>query len=325
MSRAQPLAMTGIDPKTHLEELVPLLRRLIPETIAIDLIAPDLGVLFEGDRTQIDQVLMNLCLNARDAMPSGGRITIETEMVIINGAYRETHPWAKLGRYVLITVSDTGHGITKADMDRIFDPFFTTKGEHAGTGLGLAVAYGIVQQHGGMLQCYSEVGLGTTFKIYLPQLARQARTVGSKIEGPVRGGTERILVGEDDSAVRGVVRRILERAGYEVSIVPDGHEVVRTLAGEPFDLLLLDVVMPGPSCTETIARVRARHPDMRILLASGYTADTNVVALLRDHAIPLLPKPYDPDRLLRAIRAEIDREATFDEDDAAARLRSAPP
>jgi signal transduction histidine kinase len=307
MSRTQALELRDIDLNQVLADLVPLLRRVIPETVRIDLTTSHQDVLIEADRTQIDQVIMNLCLNARDAMPEGGRIAIETEVVSVDGTLCEAHPWAKPGAYVSTTISDTGHGISKEHLDRIFDPFFTTKGEHAGTGLGLSVAHGIVQQHGGMLHCSSELGTGTTFQIHLPLLARAARPVGAKVQVGALGGNERILVGEDDAAVRGVVRRILERAGYHVALVPDGYQVGRTLEVEPFDLVLLDVVMPGLSCTETIARVRAIRPSARILLSSGYTADTNVAALLRDQSIPLLPKPYDPAQLLRAIRAELDR------------------
>ncbi|MFO0646274.1 MAG: ATP-binding protein [Polyangiales bacterium] len=307
MSRAQALALVDLDVSALLHDLVPLLRRVIPPSIAIDLIAPERETFIEADRTQIDQVVMNLCLNARDAMTGGGKLTIESEVVLVNGAFRETHPWAKPGRYVLISVSDTGEGISKENLDRIFDPFFTTKGEHAGTGLGLSVAHGIVHQHGGMLHCYSEEGIGTTFKVYLPLLARAARAVGSKLEGRVRGGNERVLVADDDATVRGVVRRLLERAGYDVTVVPDGAEVLRVLAQEAFDLLLLDVVMPGASCAETLSKARALQPRTRVVLASGYTADANLSALLRDKGIPLLHKPYDPDGLLRALRAELDR------------------
>ena len=307
MSRAQALALSDVDIAAHLHDVVPLLRRVIPPRIAIDLIAPERELYVEGDRTQLDQVVMNLCLNARDAMPERGRLVIECEVVLVNGAFRETHPWAKPGRYVLLTVSDTGRGIAKEHLDRIFDPFFTTKGEQGGTGLGLTVAHGIVQQHGGMLHCYSEPGLGTTFKVYLPLLARPARAVGAKLVGAVRGGNERLLVADDDATLRGLVRRVLERAGYEVAVVPDGAEVLRILAREDFDLLLLDVVMPGATCAETLAGVRALRPDLRVVLASGYTADANLSALLRDQSIPLLQKPYDPDALLRALRAELDR------------------
>ncbi len=307
MSRAQALSLVDLDVSAVLHDLVPLLRRVIPTSVTIDLIAPERETFIEADRTQIDQVVMNLCLNARDAMPGGGKLTIESEVVLVNGAFRETHPWAKPGRYVLITISDTGEGISKENLDRIFDPFFTTKGEQAGTGLGLSVAHGIVHQHGGMLHCYSEEGLGTTFKVYLPLLARAARAVGSKLDGRVRGGTERVLVADDDPTVRGVVRRLLERAGYTVTVVPDGAEVLRVLAQEAFDLLLLDVVMPGGTCADTLTQARALQPRTRVVLASGYTADANLSALLRDRGIPLIRKPYDPDGLLRALRAELDR------------------
>ncbi len=307
MSRAQALTLVDLDLNAQLRDLVPLLRRVMPPSITVDLIAPERETYVEGDRTQIDQVVMNLCLNARDAMPDGGHLTIESEVVLVNGAFRETHPWAKPGRYVLLTISDTGVGISKENLDRIFDPFFTTKGEHAGTGLGLTVAHGIVQQHGGMLHCYSEEGIGTTFKVYLPLLARAAKAVGSKLEGRVRGGSERVLVADDDPSVRSVVRRLLTRAGYDVTVVPDGAEALRVIALEDFDLVLLDVVMPGSPCAETVERVRALRPRTRVVLASGYTADANLSALLRHRSIRLLPKPYDPDGLLRALRAELDR------------------
>ncbi len=306
MSRSQRLTLQDLDPVALLGELVPLLRRVIPETITIDLIAPDIGVLVEADKTQLDQVIMNLCLNARDAMPGGGKITVEVEQVLVNGAFRETNPWAKPGRYVLLSVSDNGAGMSKEQMDRVYEPFFTTKREQAGTGLGLAVAHGIVQQHGGMLQCYSELGIGTTFKVYLPVLARAARVVGPKIHRAVRGGSERILVGEDDPAVRNVVRQILERAGYEVVLVRSGQEVLDTLAGMPFSLVLLDVVMPGLSASETLVKLHELHPDIHVLLCSGYTADAAITELLRDQQIPFLSKPYDPDALLRALRNLLD-------------------
>ncbi len=309
MSRAQQLSLQDVDPVELLSNLVPLLRRVIPSTIVIDLIAPALGVLVEADPTQLDQVIMNLCLNARDAMPKGGKINIEAELVLINGAFRETHPWAVPGRYLLVSVSDTGVGISKDQMDRIYEPFFTTKGEFAGTGLGLAVAHGIVQQRGGMLHCESELGVGTTFRMYLPQLARAARVAGTKIERAATGGTERILVGEDDPGVRYVVQLILERAGYEVVLVRNGQEVLDTLATMKFSLVLLDVVMPGLPAAETIGKIRDLYPLTALLVSSGYPADANISDLLRDQRVAFLPKPYDPERLLRAIRTELDGDA----------------
>ncbi len=308
MSRAQPPSLEDVDLGAHLDRLVPLLRRVIPESIRIDLINCVHEVFVEADRTQLDQVLMNLCLNARDAMEQNGRLAIETEVVLVDARYRELHPWAREGRYAMITVSDTGCGISAENLDRIYDPFFTTRGDKTGTGLGLSVVHGIVRQHRGMIHCYSEVGIGTTFKVYFPLLARAARSVGSKLAPRTEGGRERILVGEDDVAVRSVVRRLLQRAGYEVVLVPDGAEVVRTLTADgAFDLLLLDVVMPGPSCDETVARVRQISPSLRIVLASGYTADINVATLTSERAVPLLRKPFDPDALLRTIRDELDR------------------
>jgi len=307
MSRAQPLSVVSISPNARVAALVPLLTRMIPETIAVDFIPHHHDGYVEADPTQFDQVLMNLAINARDAMPNGGRLTIEIEHVVVNGAFRATHPWAKPGRYVLITVTDDGVGMPPEVVGRVFEPFFTTKQDRAGTGLGLSVAHGIVRQHGGLLHCYSEPGVGTTFKIYWPISERSAADVGPKLEGPVRGGTESILVAEDDTAVAGVARRILEGAGYSVAVVNSGHAACDTAATEAFDLVLLDVVMPGLSAHEVIAELNRTRPGLRILLASGYTADTNVGELVRQSSIQLLRKPYDPDQLLRAVRRRLER------------------
>jgi CheY-like chemotaxis protein len=302
----------------QLRQLLELARRILPETIGIDFIEGSGLPLVEGDGSQIDQVLMNLFINARDAMGEGGRLTVETEQVLINGGYVETHPWAKSGRYVLITVTDTGVGMSREVLEHVFEPFFTTKGQRAGTGLGLAVAYGIVRQHRGMLQCYSEVGVGTTFKIYLPTIERLASTVGTKLQRPILRGKERILVAEDDELVRAVAVRILEKAGYKVTAVEDGDAACRTVAAELFDLLLLDVVMPGMPCREVIDRVGALRPEMRILLASGYTAGANITALTERTGLELLSKPYDPDQMLRAVRDALDPELSVPEGDEGA-------
>jgi two-component system cell cycle sensor histidine kinase/response regulator CckA len=265
--------------------------------------------LVDGDPSQLDQVFMNLLINARDAMSSGGRITIETEQVVINGQYVATHPWAKPGRYVLVTVTDTGVGMSKDVQDQIFEPFFTTKGPRAGTGLGLAVAYGIVRQHRGMLHCYSEQGVGSSFKVYLPVLERLAVAVGSKLERRIRPGHEHILLAEDDAQVRAVATRILQKGGYTVTAVEDGDAACRAAATGTFDLLVLDVVMPGMPCREVVRKVRALHPEGKILLASGYTAGANVETLIEEHQLILLSKPYDPDQMLRAVREALDGAA----------------
>ncbi len=306
MSRSQELELKPLDANQRLTELLQLARRILPENIRIDLIEAAHLPLIEGDASQLDQVFMNLLINARDAMPEGGRLTVETEQVVINGAYTESHPWAKSGRYVLVTVTDTGIGMTREVLDRVFEPFFTTKTERAGTGLGLAVAYGIVRQHRGLLHCYSELGVGTTFKVYLPALSRRAEAIGTKLRGAVRTGNEKILVAEDDELVLGVALRILRGAGYQVTGVENGDAACRAAATSEFDLVILDLVMPGMPCREVVHRLRALRPNLPILLASGYAATDNVTALAQEEHLQLLGKPYDPDQVLRAVRAALD-------------------
>jgi signal transduction histidine kinase len=308
MSRDQGLRLEPTDVNERLSSLRDLLRRLLPETIEIDLILGTHLPLVEGDRSQLDQVFMNLCINARDAMPSGGRVTIETEQVLINGRYAETHPWAKPGRYVLVTVTDNGSGMSRDVLDKIFEPFFTTKSPHAGTGLGLAVSYGIVRQHGGMLDCYSEPGVGTTFKVYLPTTERLASAVGTKLAAKVpRARTnERILVAEDDAAVRAVALRILRRADYVVTTVESGEAAAELVRREEFALVILDVVTPGKSCREVVSQIREARPSLPIVLASGHAPGDNLAGLIRDTGVEFLRKPFDPDGLLRTIRRVLD-------------------
>jgi signal transduction histidine kinase len=307
MSRSQGLQLEPLELNEMLRRLLQMMRRVLPETVDVDLIQGRSLPLVEGDTAQLEQVFMNLLINARDAMPSGGRVTIETEQVLVNGHYTETHPWAKPGRYVLITVTDTGMGIEREVLDRIFEPFFTTKGTRAGTGLGLAVSYGIVRQHEGMLHCYSELGVGTSFKVYLPAAQRLASTVGTKLRPAVVPGTGYILLAEDDDGVRAVATRILERGGYRVKGVANGSEACVAMAGELFDLVLLDVVMPGLPCRETVQRLRELRSDARIMLSSGYTAGQAVTDLMEQTGLGMLRKPYDPDQLLLTVGAALGR------------------
>ena len=308
MSRDQDLRLEPTDMNAVLTTLLALVRRLLPETIEIDFIAGAELPLVEADQSQLDQVFMNLCINARDAMPDGGRITIETEQVVINGAFAQTHPWAKRGRYVLITLTDTGTGMSREVVERIFEPFFTTKAPQVGTGLGLAVSYGIVRQHGGILQCYSEPGVGTTFKVYLSATERLASQVGMKLVArvPHARGNERVLVAEDDAAVRDIAVRILRRGNYDVVAVASGAAACELAREREFDLVLLDVVMPGMPCREVVERLRELRPGLPILLASGYAAGESLAELSRDTDVEFLRKPYDPDGLLRTIRRILD-------------------
>src|SRR5512133_1974292 len=306
MSRAQDLELRPLDVNVQIRQLLQMARRILPEIIEIDLLEASGLPLIEGDASQIDQVFMNLLINARDAMPNGGRLTLETQQVLVNGHYADTHPWAKPGRYVLVTLTDTGVGMSREVQDRVFEPFFTTKGPRIGTGLGLAVVYGIVRQHRGMIHCYSEEGLGTTFKIYLPAVEQLAGAVGTKLQRQPLGGQECILVAEDDEHVRAVAVKILERAGYRVWAVENGDAAIQAAAGDQYDLILLDVVMPGLSCRDVVAKIQTLHPGTPILLSSGYTAGTNTAALVKQTGFDLLIKPYDPDRVLHMVRAALD-------------------
>jgi two-component system cell cycle sensor histidine kinase/response regulator CckA len=305
MSRSQTLELRPIDVNDRLKQLLALLQRVLSATITLELIAGVRLPLVAGDPSQLDQVFMNLCINAREAMPDGGKITIETEQVLINADFVAAHPWAISGRYVLVTVTDTGTGMPREVLDRVFEPFFTTKKERNGTGLGLAVAYGVVRQHRGLLHCYSEPGVGTVFKIYLPAHVSVATEVRTKIEGVAPRGYEKILLGEDDPAVRGATVRVLESAGYSVIAVENGAEAIQAASRNPFDLVLLDVIMPEMSCRDALKGIRAELPDAHYVLTSGYTADVNVDDLLKDGTM-LLEKPYDPGQLLRLVRQKLD-------------------
>jgi signal transduction histidine kinase/ActR/RegA family two-component response regulator len=307
MSRSQELDLRSVNVNARLEQLMVLLKRVMPPNVEIDLIPGAKLPPVEADATQLDQIFMNLCINSRDAMPGGGKITIETERVLVNAAYAAAHPWAKKGRYVLVTVADTGSGMPAEVVERVFEPFFTTKGPQAGTGLGLAIAYGIVRQHGGMIHCYSEVGVGTVFKVYLPARDQLVTNVGTRLQAAAPTGTERILLAEDDAGVRTVAVRILTKAGYEVTAVQNGDAAWRAIVGEDFHLVILDMVMPGMACAEVVTRIVGLKPTQRLLLASGYTAGAQILDPARNVPFELLMKPYDPDKLLRAVRSMIDR------------------
>src|SRR6185295_2746777 len=240
LGRKQPLLAESLDINEIVFAFNRLLGRLLPANVEIDFIAGVSLPRVQLDGSQLEQVLMNLALNARDAMPGGGRLLIETEQVVVNGDYRRAHPWAKSGRYVLLTVTDTGVGMSTEVKDRLFEPFFTTKPPGEGTGLGLAVVWGIVQQHGGMIHCYSELGHGTAFKLYFSAAEQAASRVGSKIPKPIPRGVERILIADDQPHVLFVMKRSLEGAGYRVTSVSDGAAALALAETQDFDLYLLD-------------------------------------------------------------------------------------
>jgi len=303
-ARRQQIQMTPLAVHGLLADTVKLLQRLLPESIEIALLCAPGAPHVLGDRGQIEQVITNLCINARDAMPRGGRLVLQTALVEPDATLSERHTSVRAGRYVVISVSDTGVGIPPHVLDRVFDPFFTTKEQ--GTGLGLATAYGIVEQHGGFLQVDSELDRGTTFRVYLPVAAADAREVPARRPPPALGGTETVLVAEDEPLVRAVVVRFLIDAGYRVLEAEDGARAIELFAAEPdtVKLVLLDSVMPRKSGSEAAAAIRELRPQIPVIVTSGYS---NALASGGAAGVTLVPKPYEPDTLLRAIREALDR------------------
>jgi CheY-like chemotaxis protein len=266
--------------------------------------APDLGRVV-ADRTQIEQVIMNLAVNARDAMPKGGRLTIETVNVDLDEVYARQQPDVKAGPYVMLSVSDSGCGMSGETLSHLFEPFFTTKEVGKGTGLGLSTVYGIVKQSGGHISVYSEVGRGTSFKIYLPRVedaATRATPAPSKAAAAV--GTETILLMEDDELVRGLARSMLEERGYTVLAARDGEEALRIADehGGPIQLMLTDVVMPRMSGRELADRVGPRRPEMKVLYMSAYTDEAIVHHGVLDPGTAFIQKPFTADGLARKVR-----------------------
>jgi CheY-like chemotaxis protein len=262
----------------------------------------------KADPGQLEQVVVNLVVNARDAMPDGGRLTIETANADLDEAFAHRHVGARPGRYVMLAVSDTGVGMDAETLARIFEPFYTTKGPGQGTGLGLATVYGIVKQSGGYIGVDSLPGQGTTFRIYLPQTDESARPDVPHALGEALRGSETVLVVEDDDAIRSLARDILQMHGYGVLEARHGADAVWICDSydQPIHLLITDVVMPHMSGRELAERLSAMRPDMRVLYVTGYSEDA--VGQRRDLApgVELLHKPFPPAALVRRVRAVLD-------------------
>lgn len=308
-ARRQVLQPRNLDLNNLVSETVGLLRGVIGDQIELKvLLAPDAQVI-HADPTQIEQVLMNLSLNARDVMPKGGRLLIATQNVEITEDSGRVRPYGKPGRYVLLSVSDSGIGMDAATLDHIFEPFFTTKEIGKGTGLGLATVYGIVEQHGGFVSVDSELGQGTTFRVYIPVGSGmpEKQIVASGLKAA--GGTETILVAEDHEGLREVVRMTLEGRGYRVILAKDGEEAFRLFEAnrEQIDLVVLDVVMPVLKGPETYHKMRSVRPDLPVIFTTGHSAELVPLDATIGPGAGFLKKPYEPEALSRAVRNKLDR------------------
>jgi CheY-like chemotaxis protein len=294
---------------TVIAEMESLLRRLIGEDLEIKTeTAPELGCV-KADKGQISQVILNLCVNARDAMPHGGVITIETSNIDLDERYAATHVGVKPGSYILLAVTDTGQGMDAETQQRIFEPFFTTKQPGKGTGLGLSTIYGIVQQSGGSIWVDSEVGSGSTFKIYLPRVEcpqTEPETVPRIMNTP--RGTETILLVEDEPSVRLLAARLLNEEGYKVLEAQSGEHALQMYREYPgtIHLVFTDVVMPGMDGTTLAARLKSLHPALKVLFMSGYAENAAGHNGGMGDKDAILPKPFTPEIVLQRVRQALD-------------------
>lgn len=308
-SRKQVLAPQLLDLNEVIGNTEKMLRRLIGEDIALTtVLAPRLRQV-RIDPGQMEQVILNLAVNARDAMPRGGRLTVETRNIKIGSEGLPRHPDRKPGNYVRLAITDTGSGMTPEVQARLFEPFFTTKEPGHGTGLGLATVFGIVKQSEGHISVYSEVGVGTAFEILFPAVADAARSEPSRSGlAPVRFGHETVLLVEDEEPVRKIARLALESHGYHVIEAHLGAEALNAVAEHPtpIQLLVTDVVMPEMSGRELAERLRKRHPGLKVLFVSGYTDDAVIRHGILDARDPFLQKPFSPLTLARKVRDVLD-------------------
>ncbi len=301
--KQQPLELNGL-----IDNAAKLLKRVIGEDIRLETAFHQNQLHVNADGGQIDQVLMNLATNARDAMPAGGRFCISTEEVEMDSSFVNRYGFGKPGRYALINVSDTGKGMDQATVQKIFDPFFTTKESGKGTGLGMSIVYGIISQHNGYIKVYSEPGIGTTLRLYLPLIETQDAAAPATAPALPRGGTETILLAEDDQIIRDLEVNVLQEFGYKVLIARDGQEAVDMFQVQPdgIDLVLLDMIMPNKNGSQACREIRALRPDIKVLFISGYTADLIQERGLGQDGVELIMKPVSPAGLARKIRELLD-------------------
>ena len=310
--RRQMLQPENLNLNQLVSELMEILQRVIGEHIELGLVRGDSLETIHADSGMLQQVLVNLCVNARDAMPDGGRLTIETRNQAIDESFCETHAWAKPGNYVLLVVTDTGLGMSPDVLKRIFEPFFTTKEVGQGSGLGLSMVYGIVKQHDGLTHVHSGEDHGATFEIYLPSVGKAIETTetddGTSLA--VEGGREVILLAEDEEVVREVALRILEKNGYRVLVARDGEEALQVFEAHKDDIqcAVLDVVMPRVSGKDVRDRIRAYRPDLPVIFCSGYGPNSAQTGFVLEEGAELIQKPYSQSVLLQRVREVLDAQ-----------------
>ena len=309
-SRREELQPRTLNLNEVLAEMGPMLHRLIGEHIDVRIEAsPEIGMV-HADPGQIEQVIMNLAVNARDAMTNGGTLVIETANVELGEPYTSKHMSVKPGRYISLAVTDTGVGMDEKTASKVFDPFFTTKGKNQGTGLGLSTVYGILKQSGGSVDVYSEPGRGTSVKVYLPRVEEAVPEPVAVVEeaAPDIEGRETVLVVEDEEAVRRLVLTTLERRGYEVLMASSGVEALHFARehAAPIHLLMTDLVMPQMGGAEVVKRMRRKRPEIAVLCMSGYT-DRSIQRTRSTAGLDFLQKPFTPTQLLQKVREILDR------------------
>jgi PAS domain S-box-containing protein len=309
-SRRQILEISHVDLNHVVESVVGFLERVIGEHIELKVRRSPDALMAQVDAGQIEQVLMNLCVNARDAMKEGGQLSIETSLVMLDEEFCEKEPWARPGKYVKLVVSDTGVGMSPEVLERIFEPFFTTKEAGEGTGLGLAMVYGIIEQHKGLIHVESEPGRGSRFEVYLPATeVLQLESPEPTVVDSIQGGRETILVVEDEEVVRRVAQRTLEALGYEVLTAADTEEAIRLFEenSDRIDLIFTDMVLGSGSGKEIHLAVSHRKPEVRFLFTSGYTVNDDGTPYVLEPWMEFIGKPYDAIELGRKVRQVLDQ------------------
>jgi signal transduction histidine kinase/ActR/RegA family two-component response regulator len=315
-SRRAELNFATLDLREVVATLAQMVQPILAESVELKVVVPPEGCPVRADSGALQQILLNLVTNARDAMASGGTLTIAVSSAPTRGSFPEAVPWVDPEAYYCVAVSDTGSGMDQATVERIFEPFFTTKAAGTGTGLGMAMVYGLTKQHGGFVHVYSELGVGTTVKVYLPRspdvapaLAPEAEAPGEEGEaGALRGGSETILLVEDKDELRGTTRRVLERLGYEVLEAADGEAALEIYGAHRarIALILSDVLMPKVGGPELYRAIRAHDPAARFLFTSGFTEGDIEQRSLLQPGVRFVAKPWTISDLARQVRGALD-------------------